>query len=100
MHTTSSGEGRMAIHLGRREFIFTLGSAAAWPLAARAQQPGKVHRVGILWAGALSGTAPRMEAFRQGLRELGYVEGRNLVIAARGAPLSARSQQSYIPLVD
>jgi putative ABC transport system substrate-binding protein len=41
-----------------------------------------------------------MEAFRQGLRELGYVEGRNLVIAARGAPLSGRSQHSYIPLVD
>ena len=88
----------MAIHIRRREFIFTLGgAAAAWPLAARGQQPGKVHRVGILWAGAPSANAPRMEAFRQGLRELGYVEGRNVVIAARGAPLSARS---YIPLVD
>jgi len=41
-----------------------------------------------------------MEAFRQGLREFGYVEGRNLVISARGAPLSARSRDSYIPLVD
>ena len=82
----------------RREFITLLGgAAAAWPLAARAQQPGKVHRVGILWASAPSANAPRMEAFRQGLRELGYVEGRNVVIAARGAPLSARS---YIPLVD
>jgi putative ABC transport system substrate-binding protein len=91
----------MAIHLRRREFIFTLGGAAWWPLAARAQQPGKVHRVGILWASAPSANAPRMEAFRQGLRELGYVEGRNLVIAARGAPLlSARSQHSYIALVD
>src|SRR5262245_58436629 len=90
----------MTIHLGRREFIFTLGSAAAWPLAAWAQQPGKVHRVGILWASTPSANAPRMEAFRQGLRDLGYVEGRNLVIAARGAPLSARSQQSYVPLVD
>jgi len=82
----------------RREFMAMLGGAAAvWPLAARGQQPGKVHRVGILWAGAPSANAPRMEAFRQGLRELGYVEGRNVVIAARGAPLSARS---YIPLVD
>ena len=91
----------MAIHIRRREFIFTLGgAAAAWPLAAHAQQPGKVHRVGILWASTPSANAPRMEAFRQGLRELGYVEGRNLVIAARGAPLSGRSQHSYIPLVD
>src|SRR5215471_4926024 len=87
--------------LERREFITLLGgAAAAWPLAARAQQPGKVHRVGILWASTPSASAPRMEAFRQGLRELGYVEGRNLVITATGAALSARSQQSYIPLVD
>src|SRR3954447_8927733 len=72
----------MAIHIRRREFIFTLGgAAAAWPLAAHAQQPGKVHRVGILWASTPSANAPRMEAFRQGLRELGYVEGRNVVIA-------------------
>jgi hypothetical protein len=84
--------------ISRREFITLLGGATAWPLAASAQQPGKVHRVGILWAGAPSANAPRMEAFRQGLRELGYVEGRNLVIAARGAPLSGRSQHSYIPL--
>ena len=85
----------------RRTFITLLGGAASsWPLAARAQQPGKVHRVGILWASTPSANAPRMEAFRQGLRELGYVEGRNVVIAARGAPLSGRSQHSYIPLVD
>jgi putative ABC transport system substrate-binding protein len=91
----------MASYIARRKFLATLlGGAAAWPLAARAQQPGKVHRVGILWASTPSANAPRMEAFRQGLRELGYVEGRNLVIAARGAPLTARSQQSYIALVD
>ena len=81
----------MTAFIGRREFITLLGgAAAAWPLAARAQQPGKVHRVGILWASTPSANAPRMEAFRQGLRELGYVEGRNVVIAARGAPLSGR----------
>jgi len=85
----------------RRAFITLLGgAAAAWPLAGRAQRAGKVHRVGILWASTPSTNAPRMEAFRQGLRELGYVEGRNLVIAARGAPLLARSQDSYIALVD
>src|SRR5262249_20043045 len=79
------------------DFITLLGSAAAWPLAARAQQPGKVHRVGVLWASTPSANAHRMEAFRQSLRELGYVEGRNLVIVARGA---ARGQRSDIALVD
>ena len=90
------GGGSPMVDIGRREFITLLGgAAAAWPLAARAQQPGKVHRVGILWASTPSANAPRMEAFRQGLRELGYVEGRNVVIAARGAPLSGRSQHSF-----
>jgi putative ABC transport system substrate-binding protein len=92
----------MASHIERRKFLATLfgGAAAAWPLAARAQQPGKVHRVGILWASAPSSNTHRMEAFRQGLRERGYVEGRNLVIAVRGAPLSARGQDHYTALVD
>ena len=89
----------MAIHIRRREFIFTLGgAAAAWPLAARAQQPGKVHRVGILWGQhAVSECSPRMEAFRQGLRELGYVEGRNVVY--RGKRCAALGSQLF-PLVD
>src|SRR5262245_34820135 len=87
--------------LKRREFITLLGGATvAWPIAARAQRAGKVYRVGILWASTPSTNALRMEAFRQGLRELGYVEGRNLVISARGAPFLARSQDSYTALVD
>jgi putative tryptophan/tyrosine transport system substrate-binding protein len=64
----------------RREFIAGLGSAAAWPLAARAQQSKPASRVGVL---AVEST--RGEAFLQGLRDLGYVEGRNLVIEFRDA---------------
>ena len=66
----------------RREFITLLGGAAAWPLAARAQQAGKVYRVGFLWDGP-DVFPDAIEAFRQGLRELGYVEGRNLTFEYR-----------------
>ena len=55
------------------------------PLAPDAQQPGKVHRIGILWPTSLSAGQPRLEAFRQGLRELGYVEGQNIAIEVRSA---------------
>jgi putative tryptophan/tyrosine transport system substrate-binding protein len=62
----------------RREFITLVGGAAAWPLAARAQLGGPMPRVGELTV-ALS-TSPIEGAFRQGLRDLGYVEGQNLAI--------------------
>ena len=58
----------------RRQFITLLGGAAAWPLAARAQ-PGKVYRIGFLWDGPTV-FPDALEAFRQGLHDLGYVEGR------------------------
>jgi putative ABC transport system substrate-binding protein len=70
----------------RREFITLVGGAAAtWPLAARAQSPGKVWRIGVLEMTSPSQNAPNFDAFRQGLRELGYVEGRNLAIEYRSA---------------
>jgi ABC-type uncharacterized transport system substrate-binding protein len=69
----------------RREFIFLFGgAAAAWPLAARAQQPAKVPRLGVLLYSTPQADA-QMEAVRRGLRELDYVEGRNLVISYRYA---------------
>jgi len=69
----------------RREFIMLLGGAAAWPLAARAQQPAKLPRVGILWPNPLAASGHFVDAFRQGLRELGYVDGRNVIIEYRSA---------------
>jgi putative tryptophan/tyrosine transport system substrate-binding protein len=69
----------------RREFIALIGGAAvAWPLAARAQQPGRVYRIGFLWHGP-DEFLDALEAFRQGLRDLGYVEGRNIVVEYRWA---------------
>jgi putative tryptophan/tyrosine transport system substrate-binding protein len=76
----------MAIHIRRREFIATLaGTTIAWPLAARAQQPGKLPRLGYLGFGPASAYDTRLEALRAGLRDLGYVEGKNIVIEFRWA---------------
>src|SRR5438046_10466897 len=72
------------VRMRRRDFMALLGSAAAtWPLAAHAQQPAKITRIGIL------DDAPMWQAFRQALRELGYVEGQNIAYEYRygeGAP--------------
>src|SRR5262245_48256416 len=70
----------------RREFITLLGgTAAAWPLAARAQQANKVWRIGLLETIPVALNAALNEALKQGLRALGYVEGQNLVIDYRSA---------------
>jgi len=68
----------MAIHIQRREFIVTLG-AATWSLTARAQQPA-MPVVGVLNSGTPESQAERMAAFRQGLKESGFVEGQNVAI--------------------
>jgi ABC-type uncharacterized transport system substrate-binding protein len=69
----------------RREFITLASSAAiAWPLAARAQKPGKVYRVGFLWDSPAV-FAEGIEAFRGGLREQGWIDGRNITIEYRWA---------------
>ena len=63
----------------RRDFITLLGgAAAAWPLASRAQQTAQIPHVGWIWPGAAAGNPTELAGFKQGLRELGYVEGRNI----------------------
>jgi putative ABC transport system substrate-binding protein len=84
------------LDLKRREFITLLGGASvAWPLAARAQQDGRVRRVGVLMA--YSETDPeaqaRFGAFRRGLADFGWVEGHNLRIDARWAGVDVAHQQ-------
>jgi putative ABC transport system substrate-binding protein len=70
----------------RRDFIALLGGAVAiWPLCTRAQQAGKIYRIGILEALPAERNAANLDGLRKGLRDLGYAEGRNLVIEYRSA---------------
>jgi putative ABC transport system substrate-binding protein len=70
----------MAVIIGRRELLAALGgAAAAWPLAARAQKGAKIPRIGII------DDEPLWDIFRQGLRDLGYIENQNIAIEYRSA---------------
>jgi putative tryptophan/tyrosine transport system substrate-binding protein len=75
----------MASHIERRKFLAALGGAVVTgPLAARGQQPG-MPVVGFLRSASLADATHLVDAFRQGLKEIGYIEGRNVAIEYRSA---------------
>ena len=82
----------------RRDFIKVIvGSAAAWPLAARAQQPNRMRRIGVLMGFLESDSQAQsfIAAFRDGLQKLGWTDGRDLRIDARWAAFDAESRQRF-----
>ena len=82
----------------RREFITLLGgTAAAWPLAARAQQPDRVRQIGVLAPGASTDSDQqfRLQVFQDTLRKLGWADGRNVRIDIREAAGSAERFRTY-----
>src|SRR6516162_5706642 len=91
-------EGRMTVTIGRRELLVALGgTAAAWPIAARAQQPEQMRRVVVLMSTGEDDPqdATRLAAFERGLQELGWVIGRNLNIDYRWAAGDPDSLRKY-----
>src|SRR5215469_13802799 len=88
---------------GRRQFITLLGGAAAWPLAARAQQRERMRRIGVLMNLASDDTEgqARLAAFHQGLQQLGWTVGRNVQIDYRwGAGNADRIRKLAAELVE
>ena len=85
----------MASYIARRKFLATLGgAAAAWPLAARAQQGERMRRVGVLLGGAATGR-PEVEAFVQALQQLGWADGRSVRIEYRSGLGNATATRKY-----
>jgi putative tryptophan/tyrosine transport system substrate-binding protein len=87
----------MASHIGRRKFLATLGGAGAWPLAARAQQGERMRRIGVLMPFAEDNPVgqARLAAFRQGLLQLGWADGRNVRIDSRWGAGDASLTRTY-----
>jgi putative ABC transport system substrate-binding protein len=86
--------------MDRRIFLAGTGAVLlAAPFAAEAQQAGKMWRIGVLWPGGSPPASPRMESFRQGLRESGYVDGQNVVVELRYAEGGERLRELAAELV-
>jgi putative ABC transport system substrate-binding protein len=89
----------MASHIERRKFLATLGgAAAAWPLAARAQQAERMWRIGVLTSGATADDPDgrvRTSAFLQGLQQSGWIDGRNIRIDYRWGAGDADNMRKY-----
>ena len=87
----------MSIKIARRKFIIALGGTAfMWPLAAQAQQPGQMRRIGVLSAAANDPEdQARLAAFLQGLQQLGWTDGRNVHIDIRSAAGNANDTHKY-----
>src|SRR5437667_199342 len=71
----------------------------AAPLAVDAQQATRVYRIGVLLSGPVSALAASVQAFRERLRELGYIEGQNLALELRGTTTAAKRATSTVPIV-
>src|SRR5215468_4411547 len=82
---TPNRRGHMANYIGRRQFLATLGGAAIWPIAARAQQTPKLPTIGFLGPNTASFERASTDAFLQRLRELGWIENRTVAIEYRWA---------------
>src|SRR5258708_22779628 len=82
----------------RRAFITLLGCAAAWPLAARAQQAERMRRIGVIMSVAADGPdgQPRLAAFLKGLQELGWTDGRNVRIDVRWGAGDAEHTRNHV----
>jgi putative tryptophan/tyrosine transport system substrate-binding protein len=93
---------RDGVDVRRREVIRILGGVAAWPLGARAQQPtSKLYRIGVLETVSATLNAANMDAFRKGLRELGYIEGKNYIVEYRSVDgVAARFPKHVAELVN